>query len=78
MLKILLVVAVATSPAIAGKPSKPASAHTQQHADRAAKDATKARREGNPSLAASRDKLATQRQKQADLQKKREAAKARR
>jgi hypothetical protein len=78
MIKILLVVAIAASPAIAGKSSKPASAHTQQHADRATKDAAKARRDGNPSLAASREKLAAQRQKQADLQKKREAPKGRR
>ena len=76
MKKILLVAFVLyATPVLAGGKSKPQSAKTQAHADRAAKDAGKT---NNASLAASRQKLAEQRQKQADQQRKKEAAKPRR
>jgi hypothetical protein len=76
MKKILLVAFVLyATPVLAGGKSKPQSAKTQAHADRAAKDAGKT---NDASLAASRQKLAAQRQKQADQQRKKEAAKPRR
>ncbi|MFT3700030.1 MAG: hypothetical protein QM831_43195 [Kofleriaceae bacterium] len=71
MMKTIVMVALFATPVMAG-PSKPQSAKTQAHADRAAKDAGKT---NDASLAASRQKLAGQRAKAAERQQKNEAKK---
>lgn len=69
---ILMVTVLFAAPAFAGGSSKPPSARTQAHADRAAKDAAKT---NDPRLAASRQKLADQRAQAAERQRKNEARK---
>lgn len=69
---ILMTTVLFATPGFAGGSSKPPSAKTQAHADRAAKDAGKT---NDASLAASRQKLADQRAKAAQRQQKSEAKK---